>query len=297
MPDPQVEAYLRSVVALGLPPLETLTPEQARQNAEAGAEALFGPKEEIASVKDRVIGGVPCRVYRPSAGAEPQPTTVYFHGGGWVVGSLETHDGIGRALANRSGSSVVAVDYRLAPEHRFPAAVEDAWAVTKAVAGETERVAVAGDSAGGNLAAAVALRARDRRLQLQLQVLVYPVTDSNLDTGSYATNAEGYGLTRNGMRWYWDHYLGGQDGSQPDASPLRAADLGRVAPALVLTCEHDPLRDEGRAYAHRLRAAGVPVRLVDYEGMIHGFWRMAALIDRAQEAMDEVAGALRAALL
>jgi acetyl esterase len=213
-----------------------------------------------------------------------------------VVGSLETHDGIGRALASRSGSSVVAVDYRLAPEHRFPAAVEDAWAVTEAMAGETERVAVAGDSAGGNLAAVVARRARDRELQLQFQVLVYPVTDFNLETGSYAANADGYGLTRNGMRWYWEQYLGGQDGGQPDASPLRAADLSGVAPALVLTSEHDPLRDEGRAYAHRLREAGVPVRLVDYEGMIHGFWRMAAVIDRAQDALDEVAGALRAAL-
>jgi acetyl esterase/lipase len=293
---PQAAAYLRRVEELGIPPVERLTPAAARANAEAAAAAIFGPVEELPHVADVRLAGVPCRVYRPVAGEAELPVTVYLHGGGWVIGSLDTHDGIGRALARRAGCEVVSVGYRLAPEHRFPAAVDDAWAVVRELAASGRPVAVAGDSAGGNLAAVVALRARDQGLPIRLQVLVYPVTDYHLDTASYLANAEGFGLTRAAMAWYWEHYLGGQDGRHPDASPLRAADLGGVAPALVITCEHDPLRDEGQAYARRLREAGVAVRLVDYEGMIHGFFRMAAIVDLTQDALDEVASALAAAL-
>ena len=292
--DPQVQRYLERIAALAPTPLEELTPEAARAQAEAEAPALFGPKEDVANVVDEEMAGVPVRSYL-SAGAADFPAFVYFHGGGWVQGSLETHDGLCRALANRVPCRVVAVHYRLAPEHRFPAAVEDAWAVTQSLAGGGGPVAVGGDSAGGNLAAVVALRARDARLPLAFQVLIYPVTDHDLDTPSYLAKATGFGLTREGMRWFWNHYLGDADGANPAASPLRAGDFEGLAPALVVVCEHDVLRDEGVAYAERLRDRGVQVQLSEYRGMIHGFARMPALIDRARDLHNEVAAALRQA--
>jgi acetyl esterase len=212
-----------------------------------------------------------------------------------VQGSVRTHDRPCRALAHRAGCRVVSVDYRLAPEHRFPAAVEDAWAVVHALAGESPRVAVGGDSAGGNLAAVVALRARDRALRLRLQLLVYPVTDCDLDRPSYKDCGTGYGLTREAMRWFWSHYMGSASWEHPEASPLRAASLRYLAPALVMACEYDPLRDEALAYATRLREAGVPVELIEQPGMIHGFFRMGAVIDRTLAAYEQCAAALRAA--
>jgi acetyl esterase len=187
------------------------------------------------------------------------------------------------------------VDYRRAPEHRFPAAVEDAWVATCWAASQTPKVAVGGDSAGGNLAAVMALRARDAGLPLALQVLVNPVLDHNFSTPSYSAHAEGKGLTRAAIHWYWAHYLGAQDGSHPEASPLRAASLEGVAPALIVVSEYDPLRDEAVSFAERLRKAGIEVRLSMYEGMIHGFFRMAAVIDRTNDLLDECALALQAA--
>jgi len=258
------------------------------------SDALFGPREDVHAVEDLEVAGVPIRLYAPAAGTD-LPVVVYLHGGGWVVGSLDSHDGLCRALANRAGCRVAAVHYRLAPEHRFPAAVDDCWAVTRWAFEQASRVAVAGDSAGGNLAAVMALRARDAGLRLAHQVLIYPVTDHRFDTASYAANAAGYGLTAAGMRWFWDHYLGGADGAHPDASPLRAPSLAGVAPALVVVCGLDPLRDEGVAYAGRLREAGVPARLSEYDGMIHGFVRMSAVIDRSRDVQDEVAVALQSA--
>jgi acetyl esterase len=293
--DPQAKAYLERMAALGLPPVEQQTPEDARAAAEERAGALYGPVEDVHAAEDFEVDGVPVRLYAP-AGAADGPVVVFFHGGGWVVGSLDTHDGVCRALANRSGCRIAAVHYRLAPEHRFPAAVDDSWTVTHWAFGQASRVAVAGDSAGGNLAAVMALRARDEGLPLAHQVLVYPVIDHRFDTASYLANATGCGLTLAGMRWYWDHYLGGADGAHPDASPLRAASLAGVAPALVVVCGLDPLRDEGVAYAERLRASGVPARLSEYEDMIHGFLRMPAVIDRSRNVLDEVGAALRDAL-
>jgi len=292
--DPQARAYLDQVAALGLPPTELQTPEQARAMIDERSDALFGPREDVHAVEDLEVAGVPIRLYAPAAGTD-LPVVVYLHGGGWVVGSLDSHDGLCRALANRAGCRVAAVHYRLAPEHRFPAAVDDCWAVTRWAFEQASRVAVAGDSAGGNLAAVMALRARDAGLRLAHQVLIYPVTDHRFDTASYAANATGYGLTAAGMRWFWDHYLGGADGAHPDASPLRAPSLAGVAPALVVVCGLDPLRDEGVAYAGRLREAGVPARLSEYDGMIHGFVRMSAVIDRSRDVQDEVALALRSA--
>ena len=293
--DPQAKSYLDRMAELGIRPTNELSVELARQQAEDGAPVLFGPKESVATIENTEVDGVPVRLYTP-AGGDRDRLAVYFHGGGWVIGSLDTHDGTCRALANRSRCRVAAVGYRLAPEHRFPAAVEDCWTVTRWAFGEARAVAVAGDSAGGNLAAVMALRARDARLPLLGQALVYPVTDWQFDTASYAHNADGYGLTLPAMRWYWDHYLGGADGRHPEASPLRAESLAGLAPALVVVCEFDPLRDEGVAYAEQLQQARVPVRLSEYEGMIHGFVRMPAMIDRSQDLLHELGRFLADAL-
>ena len=302
--DPQAQAYLDGLAAAGALPHDQLSVEEARRLTEQGAAAVFGPKDRVGSVVDRALPGpVRVRIYEPPGSERPLPALVYFHGGGWVVGSLDSHDGPCRALAARTPCVVVAVDYRLAPENRFPAAVEDAWAATAWVAehaasigADPRRIAVGGDSAGGNLAAVVALRARDHGLSLALQLLVYPVTDRSFDTPSYRECASGYFLTLDSMRWFWDHYLGPDgDGADPEASPLRAADLAGVAPGLVVTAEYDPLRDEGEAYARRLEEAGVPVTLSRYDGMIHGFYRMAAAMDRTQDALNESAAALRTA--
>lgn len=297
--DPQCKRYLSQVQ-----PVDELTVEEARRRSEETAPGLFGSPDAVGAVVDRALPGpIRIRLYEPTGDDRTMPVLVYFHGGGWVHGSLDTHDGVCRALCARTPCLVLAVDYRLAPEHRFPAAVEDAWAATAWVAeharslgGDPERIAVGGDSAGGNLAAVVAVRARDQGLSLRHQLLVYPVTDADFDRPSYLANAEGYGLTRSSMRWYFDHYLGpGGDATHPEVSVIRAESLIGVAPATVLTAEYDPLRDEGEAYAARLEAASVPVCLTRYEGLIHGFIRMPAIIDRAQHALDECAGALRAA--
>ena len=291
--DPQVVAYLERQAALGIPPIEELTPEEARRNMEESSNALCGPGEDV-RVEDSEIARVPVRIFEPH-GASPLATLVFIHGGGWIIGSVRTHDHACRALAHRVGCRVVSVEYRRAPEHGFPNAVEDCWAVTETVLGNKQPVAVGGDSAGGNLAAVVALRARDRRLPLRLQMLIYPVTDCDLDRPSYLANGTGLGLTRNGMRWFWTQYMGNTPWDHPEASPLRARDVSGVAPAFVMVCEYDPLLDEGVAYAERLRQAGVAVQLIEHKGMIHGFLRWAAVIDRTHLAYDQCALALRQA--
>jgi acetyl esterase len=296
--DPQVAAYLATLAASGAPPLTELSPQRVRENFAASIDPLFGPLDPVASIEDVQTGrGLKLRLYRPRHTPDPSPAFVYLHGGGWVVGSIETHDGITRALAARSGCVVVAVEYSLAPEHPFPRGLEDALEATRWVADNAEslaldpaRLAVGGDSSGANLAAVVTQQARGSGLELAAQVLIYPVTDHNFETGSYTELATGLGLTRDAMRWYWDHYLGEVDGAIPEASPLRAADLGDLPAALVVTAGYDPLRDEGRAYARRLAEAGVPVEAIEYEGMIHGFLRMPAIIDRADEALTQIAG-------
>jgi acetyl esterase len=264
----------------------------------------------VGTVEDRSIPGapggpeIPVRIYWPHAGGNRLPLVVYFHGGGWVIGGLDSHDPLCRALANEVGAVVLSVDYRLAPEHRFPAAAEDAYAATAWVHAHAaelgaapSRLVVAGDSAGGNLAAVVPLMARDRGgPPLHMQVLVYPVIDCARDTASYRDNAEGYFLTAAHMRWYWEQYLGAADGTHPYASPLRARDLSGLPPAYVVTAEFDPLRDEGEAYAQRLRDAGVPVTLRRYDGMFHGFFSLADLLPAARAANAEVFTALRDAV-
>lgn len=304
--DPQVQAFLDELTALGAPPLHSLSPEEARRVAAADAHAL-GPPERMAEVEDRVVPGpggrIPIRVYTPQV-TGPSPVLVYFHGGGWVLGSILTHDATCREIANAAGCTVVSVEYRLAPEHKYPAAVDDAYAATQwvfenadQIGADPHRVAVGGDSAGGNLAAAVCLMARDRASFLPvLQVLIYPIVNYDLNTPSYRENGEGYFLTRETMEWFWECYLRvEEDGRQPYASPLRAESFAGLPAALVITAEYDPLRDEGEAYAARLRDAGVPVTLTRYEGMIHAFFRRTAEFDKASAAMQEVSNALKRA--
>ena len=269
--------------------------------------ALQGPRPDVAAVKDLEIpgpaGGIPVRVYRPSERSD-LPVLVYLHGGGWAICSLETHDASCRQLANDAGCMVVSVDYRLAPEHRFPAAPEDCYAAltwtaenAASLGGDARRLAIGGDSAGGNLSAVVSLMARDRKgPRLCHQLLVYPVTDHAFDTDSYRENADAPILTREIMQGFWGHYLGRpEDGRHPYASPLRAEDLSGLPPAHVITAEYDPLRDEGEAYARRLSAAGVPVVQRRFEGMVHGFFGFGELIDDAREAVDDATRELRRA--
>ncbi|MEE9278133.1 MAG: alpha/beta hydrolase, partial [Dehalococcoidia bacterium] len=234
----------------------------------------------------------------------PHPALIFYHGGGWVIGDLETHDTVCRRQCNAIGGVVIAVDYRLAPEHQYPAAAEDAYAVAKWVSGnapgidvDASRIAVGGDSAGGNLTAVVALMARDRGgPALCAQVPIYPVTDYDFSTTSYRDNADGYLLTKDAMVWFWDHYLPMPEaGKEAYASPLRADDLSGLPPALVITAEFDPLRDEGEAYAQRLSEAGVATTLHRYDGMVHGFYQLGAAIPTAHEAAEETAAFLKAA--
>jgi acetyl esterase len=276
---------------------------EIRRTLDEGARQ--GPRPEIAVVKDLEIpgpaGGIPVRVYRPTPQGD-LPVLVYFHGGGWAICNLETHDATCRQLANAAGCAVVSVDYRLAPEHRFPVGAEDCFAALEwvaknaaAIGADPRRIAIGGDSAGGNLAAVVALMARDRKgPRLCHQLMVYPVTDYAFDTPSYAENAQGPLLTRDTMRAFWKLYIQREeDGRNPYASPLRARDLAALPPAHVITAEYDPLRDEGEAYGKRLAAAGVPVVVRRYDGMVHGFLGFTELVDCARDAMADVARELQ----
>ncbi|GAA4672761.1 alpha/beta hydrolase [Pseudonocardia yuanmonensis] len=305
--DPQVKALLEQLAEAGQPPFEHMTVPQARRAAWAFAD-LQGPAPDVGEVQHRFIPGptadLPARIYRP-AGDRPRPAIVYFHGSGWVILNIEICDPSMRALANDTDCIVVAVNYQKAPEHKFPVPFNDAWATTCWVAEHAEelgidpaRIAVGGDSAGGNLAAAVALKARDQGgPPLAYQLLVYPATDHDVDKPSAVQNAEGYLLQRESMRWFWGHYLDGAT-DEPDwrASPLRAGTLADLPPALVVTAEFDPLRDDGRLYADRLRAEGVKVTYSEYRGMIHGFYWMQGVLDRSRDLHAEIAREVRAAL-
>ena len=302
--DPQAEAFLRSLRDQGVRPPHELTPAEAR----AQMTPPPPPYDPVASVRDLAVPGpgglIPLRAYVPAVGgsAGALPGLVYYHGGGWVMGTLDAYDGLCRTLAAESACAVVSVDYRLAPEHKYPAAAEDAYAAAAWVGREggslgidPGRLAVGGDSAGGNLAAAVCLMARERGgPRLACQALLYPIVDHSFDTPSYKDNAEGYHLTKATMAWFWRQYLAREDdGRQPFASPLRAGDLRGLPPAVVLTAEYDPLRDEAEEYARRLEAAGVPVTLLRFPGMIHGFLRRPRVFDAARPALRRVGQALR----
>ena len=297
--DPQMEAYLKKAEKVGLPPIDKLTPQEARRIRNPFMKETGGPPEPVARVEDLratgLQGFIPLRLYTPQ-GRGPFPILVYFHGGGWLLGDLETHDSLCRSLANRGSCVVALVDYSLAPEHPFPAAVEDAYAATRwiskhagQISGDPSRIAVGGDSSGGNLAAVVCLIARERKEPaLVFQLLVYPVMNlSSFANRSYKEYGDKYTLTRNEMEYIRRNYLKQEEEARnPYVSPLLAENLSNLPPALVITAECDVLTDEAKAYADRLKAAGVPVTYVSYEGLIHGFFRLGNSIDRAREALN-----------
>lgn len=296
--DPKVRAALD--LAGPTPDFRAQGPALVRSNFNLMAAKVPKLNEPLARVENRTVDGVRIRIYRPE-GKGPFPVCLYFHGGGWVVGDLDSHDHVCRSLARRGRAVVMNVDYRLAPESKYPGALDDClfalrWAESHAadLEGDPKRISVAGDSAGGQLAAGLALRVRDEGgPKIASQLLIYPVTDRNFDTASYLEYAEGFGLTRTNMKWFFECYLRDEaDASNPWNAPLRAKDLKGLPPALVLTAEYDVLRDEGEAYAKRLHEAGVPVRCLRFNGMNHGFIRMAAIFPKADRAVTELATCL-----
>ena len=300
--DQETQAVLDLLEQLGAADFSELSVQEARNLS------LTPPPERpaaVGSVEDRSVptaeADIPIRIYRPESGGT-QGALLFFHGGGWVIGDLESHDETCRILCAQAGLTVVAVHYRRAPESPYPAALTDCFAATRWVADNAEllgvdakRLGVGGDSAGGNLAAAVALKARDEgQPGIACQLLIYPVTDANFDTVSYQENAEGYLLTKKGMQWFWDHYVPViEDRAQAYASPLRADTLENLPPALVQTAEFDPLRDEGEAYTEMLKGAGNTVQHTRYDGLIHGYFGMQATVSKANVAIEEAVGFLK----
>jgi acetyl esterase len=299
---PQARAVLDEIVASRVDDSQPCDIAELRRLEKV--EARFsGPPQEVAAVRDLRISGpagaLPIRLYFPD-GQPPHPTVMFIHGGGCALGSVELSDEVCRALCRASNMLVASVGYRLAPEHPFPAGLDDCAAALRWLGGQTEvgAIAVGGDSAGGNLAAATALLAREQGISdLALQLLIYPALDPALGEPSMDSLATGYGLTKEGMRCFWDMYLQSPDGAaNPHASPLRASDLSGVAPAFILTAEYDPLVDEGERYAGRLKESGVRVLLRRFDGMIHGFVSYLGRLDAAQAAIDDCARALREAI-
>ena len=301
--DNDTQAVLDLLTKLGAPDFSALSVEQARSMSLAPPPAV---PTAVHRVENREVQGsqcaIPIRIYHPEPGTATRGALVYFHGGGWVIGNLDSHDETCRRLCVGSGSMVISVDYRLAPETRYPGPMIDCYDVTAWAAREANnlgidagRIAVGGDSAGGNLAAAVALKARDQNgPSICFQLLIYPVTDANFTTGSYTANASGYFLTRSGMQWFWDHYVPtAAERKEAYAAPAQARDLKGLPPALVLTAEFDPLRDEGEAYARAMQAAGVEVSLTRYDGVVHGFFGMHATVAKAGLATAQAAKALK----
>lgn len=300
--DPQVAALLKQMVEMKIPELHTLAPKAARELFDGAIKMVMGKPEKVSKVEDLKIPGpadqIPIRIYTPE-GKGPFPIFVYIHGGGFVIGNIPMGDNLCRAIANRTSCVVVSVEYRLAPEHKFPAAVDDSYAAIKWVArnparinGDPSRIAVGGDSAGGNLSAVVSLRARDEGEDFPIyQVLMYPATELDMhSTGSLNEFAEGYFLTGADMIWFGDQYFEkGQNRRVPYASPLLAPDLSELPPALIITAGFDPLRDEGEAYGERLKKSGVSVKVSRYAGMIHGFISMDGVIGKAKDAINEIA--------
>lgn len=304
--NPQVEGYLYELSQQELPPLYRLSLQDARETYRDLC-IPDEPPDTVEAVAERTVpgpeGSIPIRSYTPE-GEGPHPVLVFFHGGGWMLGDLETHDALCRALTNTTECVVVSTDYRLAPEHRFPSQIEDCYTVTNWVANNAEtigarsdRLAIAGDSAGATLAVGVGLLARDRGgPDIHQQVLAYPATNYAFDTHSYEKNAQGYFLTQKDMKRFWNGYIQTElDGDHPYASPLRAQNLAGLPSTFVLTCEFDPLCDDGCELAERLSDAGVPTHHTHYEDMIHGFLTMLAdpELDRAREAINEIGDSVR----
>jgi acetyl esterase len=304
--DEATAGFLTQLAESGAKPLHELTPEEARGVTAALGE-LFGPGPDVKQSYDVQVptpdgDHITVRVLVPEG--EIQALVVYYHGGGWVIGNIDECDHLTRILANNLKAAVVNVDYRLAPEHRYPAAANDAWTALQwanehltEIAGSAVPLVVMGDSAGGNLSAIVAQKAKAAGLEVASQVLIYPVTDADLDNGSYSEPENQLLLSRETMIWFWDHYA--PDPAcrlNPDASPIRTADLTGLAPAIVLTAEHDPLRDEGEAYADRLREAGVPVEHRRFPGQMHAFFTMVNLLPGSADGIAYVTERLTAQL-
>ena len=302
---PQAAAFLKGLKLEKIPPLEELPLETARWALAFGSRVKLAPPD-LARIETRTIPGpdggeLIVRLYRP-LGEGPFGACLYFHGGGWVLNNIETHDDVSRRLAAASGCVFVSVDYRLAPEHKYPAAIEDGYAALQWVAQhaaelnvDPARIAVCGDSSGGNIAAVLCLMSRDRSgPPIAFQALIYPITVCDFDRPSYRDNADGYFLTAKQMKWFWNHYVSSPEQMrEPYASPLRAASLRGLPPALIQTAEFDPLRDEGEAYADTLRDAGVPVVLHRYDGLIHAFMKRVDQFDAALEAIREIGDVLQ----
>ena len=304
--DVQTQAFYEEMIKGSdpdAPAMHERTPEDAR-TYRAELAALSGPAPKMARVEDHTIeqsdGSFRIRVLVPIE--PPAGVIVYYHGGGWVVGSIDESDTLGRKLAERTSCAVVMVDYRLAPEHRYPIAVDDSYAALEWAAAHMNEIAggevpliVAGDSAGGNLSAVMAVRARDRNgPEIAMQVLIYPVTDANFDRPSYLDPENQLLLTRDSMIWFFDHYiLDPARRTEPDASPLYTEDLSGLPPAVVLTAEHDPLRDEGEEYAQRLEDAGVEVNLQRHKGQMHAFFAL-LMLPGSERGMQQVVRAIRA---
>jgi acetyl esterase len=304
---PQIVQVIEAMERAQLRPIEDMTPAEARAQMEATAQSRKAEPLPVKRVEERPIPGpegeIRLRLYWPKAAA-PVPAIVYYHGGGHVIGSLDTHDLVARNLAAGAGALVASVDYRMGPEHKFPAAVDDSFAALGWIranaldlGADPARIGVHGDSAGGNLAAVVALLARDAGIPLRLQSLVYPVADYTLSGGSYRKYAEGYGiLTRAAMVWFRDHYLrSANDALDWRASPIRAPRLAGAAPAVIITAECDVLHSDGKGYAEALRSAGVPVEYREYAGMIHAFFGMVPVVDDAMNAQRQVWAAFKRA--
>jgi acetyl esterase len=304
--DPQAATLLKAMKSMKMSEPETLTLKARRELQRTAAKAVMGKLEKVSKVEDLRIPGptrqIPIRVYTPH-GKGPFPILVYFHGGGFVVGSVQETDNICRAVANKVSCVAVSVEYPLASEHKYPAAVNDSYAATKWVSenadkinGDPTRIAVGGDSAGGNLAAVVSLKARDENAKFPIyQILICPATDlSGLNTASWKQFSNDYTPTKDDMLWYMEQYFERhQDRHVPYASPLLATDFRKLPPALIITAEFDPVRDEGEAYGEKLRKSGVSVKVSRYEGMIHDFATMDRVINKAKDAWNEIVMSLK----
>jgi acetyl esterase len=300
---PEIKAFLEAGAKAGLPQVWEAPLHVIRRNTQT-RPALAGPAEPILEIENKFIPGptadLPIRIYRPTNNPTA-PAIVYFHGGGWVLNFLDIYDASLTTIANRTGATIISVNYQKAPEHPFPIPFDDCYATLEWVLANSEvlrinrqSVAVAGDSAGGNLASAVALKARDQKIELAYQLLIYPCNERNFETPSYIKNATGYGLSTQAMQWFWDQYLQGDSHDQnPYAIPARADSLKDVAPAIIVTAEYDPLLSDSEQYVELLKASGVDVRYREFKGMIHGFFSNLAVTPTAMDAITFVVGEIK----
>lgn len=298
----QASEFLAAIAEANLPGWEALSPDAGRARFNSLTD-LFGEGPEIANVEDRILpGDIPVRIYADSD--EVQPAVMYFHGGGWVLGNIDTHDALCRRLAQASGCTIISVDYALSPEHRYPKALNDCYAATAYVKKHAKdfrinarRFAVAGDSAGGNLAAAVAMKARDENgPKIRFQLLIYPVIERNFDTQSYQKFGTGHGLSLANMQWFWEQYMGDQP-AEPLAAPITAESLANLPPAHIVLAEYDVLHDEGEEYAKQLNAAGVPTSTSMFAGNLHGFIHFSGLFEDGLAGTKHVASVLNRTLV